>query len=567
MTDESHIERDGREDGELPQPVVKRRRFNASLIWLVPALAALVGLSLVINNWLQAGPQVTISFQSAEGLDAGKTPVKYKSVVIGRVNKIHLSADRTHVLVKVALEKSAESFATKDTRFWVVRPRIGLGGVSGVDTLLSGAFIGADTGESKEPQDEFKGLEIPPAVNHGAPGRSFVLHSDDLGSLDIGSPVYFRRIQVGRVASYQLDKDGKGVSLQIFVDGPNDRFVSRSSRFWNASGVDVSIGANGLKLNTQSLATVLAGGVAFQDPPGPHDSTPAPEDTAYKLFDDQTTAMAPPDGAPSYIQMRFEQSVRGLAVDAPVEFLGINIGKVVSVRLDYDEQKQRFPVIVGAVVYPQRLGKAYDKLEALAKARGESADLSQLMGRLIDHGLRAQARTGNLLTGQLYVALDFIPHAPKATFDPSARPMMIPTAPGSFDKLQEQLAEIVDKIDKIPFDSIGKNLDQTLAGLNATLKQVNGETLPAFKHTLQGVQQTMGSANDALSGDSPLQQNLGATLEQVQRMARSLRVLTDYLGGHPEALIRGRRPDLTPATSKPADTAAPAATPSQGSKP
>ena len=560
MTDDSRIEQSLPGGGELPQPVVKRRRFNASLIWLVPALAALVGLSLVINNRLQAGPQITISFQSAEGLDPGKTPVKYKNVVIGRVNSIRLSSDRSHVLVKVALEKSAESFATQGTRFWVVRPRIGLGGVSGIDTLLSGAFIGVDGGDSSTPEDEFKGLEIPPSVNHGAPGRSFVLHSDDLGSLDIGSPVYYRRIQVGRVVSYQLDKDGKGVSLQIFVDGPNDKFVTTETRFWNASGVDVSIDANGLKLNTQSLATVLAGGVAFQDPRGPHDSTPAAGDASYQLFGDQTSAMAPPDGVSHYIRMRFEQSARGLAVGAPVEFLGINIGKVVSVNLDYDEKAQRFPVIVGAVVYPQRLGNAYDKLEALAKARGENPDLTQLMGRLVEHGLRAQARTGNLLTGQLYIAMDFVPHAPAVAFDPNARPLSIPTVAGSFDKLQEQMAEIVDKLDKVPFDSIGKNLDQTLVGLNATLKQVNGQTLPEFKNTMQGVQKTMGTASDALSGDSPLQQNLGATMEQLQRMARSLRVLTDYLGGHPEALLRGRQADpklIEPTPSTPTTTTEP----------
>jgi len=566
MTDDNPIEPVTPDNGELPRPVVKRRRFNASLIWLIPALAALVGLSLVINNWLQAGPQITISFQSAEGLDAGKTPVKYKNVVIGRVSKIRLSSDRSHVLVNVALEKSAEGFATRDTRFWVVRPRIGLAGVSGIDTLLSGAFIGADVGDSNDYRDRFEGLELPPAVNHGAPGRSFILHSDDLGSLDIGSPVYYRRIQVGRVASYQLDKDGKGVSLHIFVDGPNDKFVTRSSRFWNASGVDVSIGANGLKLNTQSLATVLAGGVAFQDPPGPHDSTPAPEDSTYTLFGDQATAMAPPDGDPHYIRMRFEQSVRGLAVDAPVEFLGINIGKVVSVRLDYDEKTQRFPVLVGAVIYPQRLGAAYDKLEALARTKGENPDLSRMIGRLVEHGLRAQARTGNLLTGQLYVALDFIPKTPKVAFDPAAKPLTIPTAPGSFDKLQEQMAGIVDKLAKVPFDSIGQNLDRSLAGLDRTLKQVNGQTLPALGDTLHGVQRTMGTANEALAADSPLQQNLGATLEQLQRMARSLRVLTDYLGGHPEALIRGRRADAKPAEPKPV-TAPAAMPPTQGSKP
>ncbi len=547
MTEDQRAEPQPSVPDALPRPVVEKRRFKESLIWLVPALAALVGLSLVIHNWLQTGPQIVISLQSAEGLDAGKTPVKYKNVVIGRVKKIRLSPDRSHVLVSVALEKSAEGFATKGTRYWVVRPRIGLGGVSGIDTLFSGAFIGADVGESDEQQENFDGLEAPPAVRHGELGRSFVLHSEDLGSLDVGSPVYYRRIQVGRVASYTLDKDGKGVSLHIFIDGPNDRFVSRSSRFWNASGVDLSLGANGLKLNTQSLAAVLAGGVAFQDPPGPHDTTPAPEDNTFKLFDDRATAMAPPDGEPHYLRMRFEQSVRGLAVDAPVEFLGINIGKVVSVRLDYDEKTQKFPVLVGAVVYPERLGAAYDKLEAMAKANGHSPDLSRTMGRLIAHGLRAQARTGNLLTGQLYVALDFVPHAPKVAFDPDAKPLTIPTAPGSFDKLQEQLAEIVDKLDKVPFDSIGKHLDQALAGLDSTLKQVNGQTLPAFNETLQGVRKTMGTADAALSGDSPLQRNLGATLEQVQRMSRSLRVLSDYLSGHPEALLRGRRPDNQPA--------------------
>ena len=550
-------------ENPLPMPrVVRRRRSHASLIWLVPALAALIGLALVVNNWLQAGPQITISFQSAEGLSPGKTPVKYKNVVIGHVQKISLSADRSRVMVGVALEKSAEKFATEGTRYWVVRPRVGLGGVSGIDTLLSGAFIGADIGESDTAAENFTGLEIPPAVNHGAPGRGFVLHADDLGSLDIGSPVYFRGIQVGRVVSYKLDKDGKGVSLHIFIDGPNDAFVTKSTRFWNASGVDISIGANGLKLDTQSLATVLAGGVAFQGPPGPHDTTLAPEQSPFELFGDEATAMAPPDGPSQFMRMRFEQSVRGMAVDAPVEFLGIAIGKVVSIRLDYDQDKQRFPVVVGALVYPHRLGNAYDKLEALARANGGNTDFSYLMGGLIDHGLRAQARTGNLLTGQLYVALDFVPHTPKVAFDPAARPLAIPTVSGSFDKLQEQLADIVDKFGKVPFDSIGKNLDQTLSGINITLKQVNGQTLPEFKTTLQGVQKTMGTANEALSGDSPLQHDLGGTLQELRRMARSLRVLSDYLSGHPEALLRGRKADARAPAS-----AAPVAEPAKASKP
>jgi paraquat-inducible protein B len=559
MTDESK----SRIGDDLPEPVVRRRRVSASLIWLVPAVAALVGLSLVINAWVQRGPVITISFQTAQGLEPGKTVVKYKDVVIGKVTKIHLSPDHHKVIVKVDLEKSVANIAVSDTRFWVVRPRIGLGGVSGIDTLLSGSFIGVDVGDSNQPQTDFVGLENPPSVTHDAQGKSFTLHSSDLGSLDIGSPVYFRRLQVGRVSSYRLNDDGKGVSLQIFVESPYDKFVTTDSRFWNASGVDVSIGADGLKLNTQSMATVLAGGVAFLDAPGPHTNvTPATEDATFTLFDTQANAMAPPDGEPHYIRMRFDQPLRGLAVNAPVEFLGINIGSVVSIRMDYDEKTERFPIYVGAVVYPDRLGAAHQKLVALAKSKGDNDDLSHMMGTLIAHGLRAQARSGNLLTGQLYISLDFLPNAPKVAYDPNLRPLEIPTAPGSFDKLQEQLAQIVDKIHKIPFDSIGNNLNQTLGQLNTTLKQVNGQVLPEFQNTLKGANQTFGVANNALSADSPLQQNLGSTLQELQRMARSLRVLTDYLSTHPSALIRGRGADAPPP-----DTSSSTAKPQQGSKP
>ncbi|RDS85520.1 intermembrane transport protein PqiB [Dyella psychrodurans] len=554
--------------GDLPEPVVRRRRVNVSLIWLVPIVAALVGLSLVINAWVQRGPVIYISFQTAQGLEPGKTVVKYKDVVIGKVTTIRLTSDHRKVIVKVDLEKSASGIAVSDSRFWVVRPRIGLGGISGIDTLLSGSFIGVDVGDSAQPQTEFTGLENPPSVTHDAEGKSFILNSTDLGSLDIGSPVYFRRIQVGRVASYRLNDDGKGVSMQIFVENPYDKFVTNDSRFWNASGVDVSLSAEGLKLNTQSLATVLAGGVAFLDAPGPHPSTtPAAENASFTLFDTQDKAMAPPDGEPHYIRMRFDQPLRGLTVNAPVEFLGISIGNVVSIRMDYDEKTGRFPIYVGAVIYPDRLGKAHEKLVALAKSKGDNDDISHMIGTLVAHGLRAQAKIGNLLTGQLFISLEFLPNAPKAAYDPNVRPLEIPTAPGNFDKLQEQLAEIVDKIQKIPFDSIGNNLNSTLAELDKTLKQVNGQVLPEFQNTLKGANRTFGVADNALSPDSQLQQNLGSTLEELQRMARSLRALTDYLSAHPSALIRGRGVDAQPANANQAPSAAPAAKPQQGSKP
>ncbi|MEG5263379.1 MlaD family protein [Pseudomonas sp. JDS28PS106] len=528
------------------RPEVKRRRVRVSLIWLVPIVAGIIGLSMAFHDWMNLGPRITVSFLTAEGLEANKTQVKYKNVVIGMVTDISLSDDRTHVLATIELNNTAGPFTRVDSQYWVVRPRIGAHGVSGVDTLLSGAFIGSDPGSSEDTKSDFTGLETPPPVTFGEKGKRFTLHTDDLGSLDIGSPVYFRRIQVGQVVSYNLSQDGKGVDLQIFINSPNDQFITTDTRFWNASGVDVSVGATGLKVNTQSLTSILSGGIAFREPNWSPNAVPAEENAEFKIFDDQTTAMAPPDGEPIYVRMRFNQSLRGMAVNSPVEFVGVNIGRVVSVDLDYDPATKSFPGIVGAVIYPDRLGIAQSKIEQLAGSGSEEEKSARVLGMFVNNGLRAQARTGNLLTGQLYIALDFEPRAGKVAFNPKARPMEIPTVPGSFDKLQEQLQAFVDKVSRLPLDELAGNLNGSLSELQKTLKQVNGSVLPQMRGTLEQAQKTLGTANESLADDSPARQQLGHALEEVQRTARSVRVLTDFLSRHPEALIRGRTSEAAP---------------------
>ncbi|TCD20537.1 MCE family protein [Pseudomonas sp. IC_126] len=530
-------------------PEIRHRPVRVSLVWLVPIAAALVGFSMVMQNWLSAGPQITVSFETAEGLEANKTQVKYKNVVIGQVTAINLSEDHTRVIATVELDQHAEPFTREDTKFWVVRPRIGASGVSGVDTLLSGAFIGADAGRAEETRREFLGLEAPPPVTFGAEGKQFTLRSDNLGSLGVGSPLYFRRLQVGQVISFGLADDGKGVQVQVFVNAPYDRFVTDDTRFWNASGVDVSVAADGLRVNAESLSTILAGGIAFRAPNYSPDASPAAPDSEFTLFADVRQAMAPADGPPRYVQMRFDQTLRGLNVDAPVEFLGVPIGRVVSVKLDYDEKNKSFPAVVGAVIYPSRLGAAHDKLSQTLGGDTEE-HTARLMQMFVDRGLRAQARTGNLLTGQLYISLDFDPRAPKVAFDQHARPMVIPTIAGSFDKLQEQLQAMVDKLSKLPIESLADNLNGSLDELRQTLKQVNGDVLPQLQRTLERSEQTLQNANQALAEDSPQRQQLGDTLDEVQRAVRSVRTLSDYISRHPESLIRGRSGDETPANYK-----------------
>jgi paraquat-inducible protein B len=529
------------------EPMVQRPRWRVSVIWILPVVSALIGASLLLRHEITQGPRITVSFQNADGLEANKTQVRYLDVPIGNVEDITLADDKSHVEVSIDLLRSAKSFARSDTRFWVVKPRVGIGGISGIGTLLSGPYIGVDPGTGGHGQTTFTGLEQPPAVTSESHGSAFNLHSSDLGSLDIGSPVYYRRLRVGQVVRYALDADGRGVTIGIFVDAPNDHFVTTSSRFWNASGFDVSLGADGLKLSTQSLASVAAGGVAFLNPQwAPADALPAAPETRFELLKEETTAMERPRGEPVYVVMTFEKSLRGLSINAPVELVGVDIGKVVSVSLDYDPIMHRFPITVGAVLYPERLGHIFNDPR---KPEDEQTRVAALMSGLVARGLRAQPRSGNLLTGQLYIAIDFMRNAPKTAFNGAARPLQIPTAAGTLDDVQEQVSSIVAKLDKIPFDSIGKRLDQALNGMDMTFNHLNTDILPEAGRTLTDVRKSVNDATNSLSGDSPLRQGIDQTLDELQRAARSLRAFSEYLSRHPESLIRGRRADPPPATS------------------
>lgn len=534
-----------------PQPVTRKWR-GPSLVWLVPIVALGVGIWLLVRSVLATGPLLTIEFETAEGLRPGQTEVRFKEVVVGRVETVSFNDDRTRVVATVRLSRSAASLAVDDTRFWVVKPRIDIGGVSGLETLFSGAYIGVDAGVSKETRTEFEGLAGPPFLLRGEPGRGFSLRTGDLGSLDVGSPIYYRRTRVGRVVGYKLDPDADEIAVQIFVQAPYDKLINAQTRFWNASGVDLAVNANGLTLNTQTLASVLSGGLAFERPEAFEKLPPAPDGHRFLLFPDRKSAMAPPDGEPLRVRMVFEQSVRGLAVGAPLDFLGIEIGQVRAINIDFDAKAQRFPIEVTADIYPLRLGQAR---ESLTPPGTDPLRRDVLMlKRLVDHGVRAQARTGNLITGQMYIALDFMPQTRRVTLDTGSEVPSIPTVPGTLSELQPQLASIVDKLNKVPFDDIGKNLNGTLKEASRAISQLSPEaqkTLADVRKTLDEVQQTMGSARktlgeadrNLLSPDAPLQRNAEQTLLDLQRAAQSLRTLTDYLERHPESLLRGKPDD------------------------
>ncbi len=524
--------------------VLPQNRWHR-LVWLLPVLALVWGLFTLIRAQLDTGPEITITFHSAAGLAAGQTPVKYKDVTIGVVQNITLSKDDASVLVSVRIDKNAENILRTDSRFWVVRPRIGMNGVSGIDTLISGAYIEADKGYHPQPATRFTGLETPPAVIHDTPGSQILIDAQDLGSLDIGSPVYFRRIQVGRIASYHLKEDGSGITLTAFVDAPYDHLLTPDTRFWNVSGLDLSVGANGFRLKTETVAAIMAGGIAFANPPpAPEGAQTAPA-THYVLAADQDAAMASPDGPAIRFRLRFNQSLRGLTVGAPVEFSSVQIGRVSSLELDYNPTGYRFPTLVNIDVYPSRLGHVLSRLPGRTSDDLQS-DAALFTRELVANGLRARAVPGNLLTGQLYISLDFIADAPRVPFNLQARPIELPTINGGLDKIQEQIAGIVTKVNQMPLVSIGRHLDGTLAGLDRTLTLVNSQTLPSVNKLTGQALKTTQTVGDLLADDSPVMVSLLQTLQQANGTLRAVRLFTDQLSRSPAALLKGRQEEIPP---------------------
>ena len=555
----------------LPRPKVERpRRLGLSLVWLVPIVALIVAGSLFVRTVILVGPRIDIEFATADGIEPGKTDVRYKEVIVGKVQTVSLRGDRKRVIVTVRLDRSAAGLAVKDTQFWVVRPRVGAGGISGLGTLLSGAYIGTDAGESTEPRDSFVGLEGPPFVLRGEPGSVFVLRADDLGSLEVGSPVLYRRIRVGRVVGYTLDPGIDEIAVRVFVEAPYHTLVTPQTRFWNASGVDLQLSASGLTLNAQSVASVLAGGIAFEMPRGVPKAAPARPESRFVLFNDRRAALAPEDGPPIPVRMIFDQTARGLGENAPIDFLGVEIGRVRTVSLDYDAKRQRFPVRVMADIYPLRLGAVRGAL--FKGTDGDPAAELAVLKSMVERGLRAQLRTGNLLTGQLYVALDFTAKNTKATATITDGTIDLPTAPGTLSEVQSQVAEIVQKMSKVPFEQIGNNLASTLGQANAAIAQLTPEArkalseasaaiaqlTPEAQKTLAEVERTLNRAQASLdsldrnltSPNAPLQRNVEETMEELHRAAQSLRILSDYLQLHPESLLRGKPGDAALPTGR-----------------
>ncbi|WDP90392.1 MAG: MCE family protein [Desulfobacter sp.] len=546
-----------KESSSLPRAAVSRKK-EISLVWIVPIVALVVGAGLVYKAVKEKGPVAVISFESAEGIEAGKTRVKYKDVDMGKVRAVRLTPGLNGVRVTVDLDREAEGYLTDQTRFWVVRPRLSGTTVSGLSTLLSGAYIAIEPGREGRPKSEFKGLEIPPLVTRDSRGSLFTLKAGELDSLDYGSPVYFRGVKVGQVTGYGLETGGKGVDVQVFINAPHDGMVTRASRFWSASGLDMDLGANGLKINTESLVSILLGGIVLANPDAETPGPPVPAGTVFSLHSSREAAMAKQFSRKIPYLLKFSHSVRGLDIGAPVEFRGFVVGRVADISIEFDSKKNQVLVPVRIEIEEERLAQV-----SPGKEMPEAEDILEI---LVRHGMRGQLRTGNLLTGKLYLALDFFENAAPAQILDHGDILEIPTVAGSLEALTSHLSAVLVKLEKLPVAEISRQLIGAVqsvkkAGDTVTALAGSGDTTGAvnsFNLALQKIgiladslsselppalvqaRQTLDGVGGVLAKDAAVVADLQRTLAELAEAAKAVRALAEELEQHPESLLRGK---------------------------
>ena len=553
------------EQRTLPQAATRRSR-RLSIIWIVPLVAVAIGGWLAWDTLSKEGPTIKVSFDSGEGLQAGQSQLKYKDIVFGTVKSLALSPDQTHVVVTVATTRQAEPLLTEGTIFWVVKPRLFAGNISGIETLLSGSYIGmlpaATAGKS---QREFVGREDPPVLSAHVPGHTFLLKSKRIGAVSVGSPIFFRDLAVGEVLGWDIADMAEHVTIHAFVRAPYDSYVHDQTRFWNASGVSIKLGGTGVEVQMESLKALLLGGVAFETPVADIRTAETSEDHVFPLFADRETA-----NAASYTRKipaisYFSGSVSGLAPGAAVTVHGLKVGEVTDVRLTYDATKDAVLAPVRYEIEPERVvgvGKRVFKTDA------------ESVQALLKQGLRASLQSANLITGQQNVALDFVTDAPAAEVSMDGQDFVVPAGEGGgFAGLTASATELLNKVNQMPFDQIGKNLDgilksvsdlaqgpqmkkalTELAGMMASaqnmVQNLNSGLSPAAKQLPEvtaGLQKTLANANklvlslDSGYGDNTkFNRDMDRLLAQANDALRSIRALSDLLARHPEALIKGR---------------------------
>ncbi|MDW2633017.1 intermembrane transport protein PqiB [Citrobacter portucalensis] len=505
---------------------------NWSPVWIFPIVTALIGAWVLFYHYSHQGPQVTLITTNAEGIEGGKTTIKSRSVDVGIVESATLTDDLTHVEIKARLNSGMEKLLHKDSVFWVVKPQIGREGISGLGTLLSGAYIELQPGNKGSKLENYQLLDSPPLAPPDAKGIRVILDSKKAGQLSPGDPVLFRGYRVGSVETSTFDAQKRTISYQLFINAPNDRLVTSNVRFWKDSGIAVDLTSAGMRVEMGSLSTLFGGGVSFDVPEGLEQGEPVAQQSAFNLYDDQKSIQDSLYTDHIDYLMFFKDSIRGLQPGAPLEFRGIRLGTVSKVPFFSPNMRQvfnndyRIPVLVR--IEPERL-----------KAQlGEDTDVGAHLEQLLKRGLRGSLKTGNLVTGALYVDLDFYPKEPPIT---GVREFngyqIIPTVSGGLAQIQQRLMEALDKINNLPLNPMIEQATNTLSEsqrtmkhLQTTLDNMNKITSSQSMQDLPAdMQNTLRELNRSMQGFQPGSAAYNKMVADMQRLDQVLRELQPVL--------------------------------------
>ena len=511
------------------------KRF--SVIWIIPIVALVIGLWMVVQTKLSEGPTITISFDSADGLTAGKTKIEYLNVVIGMVTDITLNPGLDGVLVTVELDPKAKEMLREDTRFWVVRARVGAGSISGLGTLLSGAYIELGPGEGKKGRLEFTGLELPPMTAVGAPGVQLTLYTDHAGSVSTGDAILYNGYKVGQIESTVFDSERIQVRYDVFIDAPFDKLVTSTVRFWNTSGINIKASAEGLDVRTGSLNTILLGGVAFGVPEGLAEGDPVENGTEFKLYRNHSDMEKQPYDHHMYYVMAFDQSLRGLEPGAPVEYRGIQVGSVVRVMskelIANRNTKKGAPIPVLVSLEPGRL--------ELPDTEVSVQLLEQSISQGVAIGLRGTLETGSLITGALFVNIDYYENAEKAEMGEWEGFTSIPTIPSGLGRIEDQLNTFLATLNELPLEDTVGSLDDALASLDSTLKSVDGilnqQGTQNLTEELSGTLAELRKILAELAPEGAAYQSLNSSINELNQTLYNVQELTRTLADKPNALV------------------------------
>ena len=519
----------------IEEAVWEEKRKRISSVWIVPIVAIIVGAWLIFNTINAKGPVIQITFKSAEGVKAGKTVIKYKDIEVGKVTHVVFSKDLSSVIVTAEMKKSMNSYLSENTKFWIMKARVGINQVQGLDTLLSGVYIVMNPEKGSKHIKNFKGLNTIPVVSSDERGSRYHLKAKDIGSIDIGSPIYYKKLNAGRVINYQLSPDAKGIDMEIFIKAPFNKLITDHTRFWNASGVSASFSADGMEIHTESLTSILSGGLAFDNFDTYGKAKKVLQNYQFILFPTIKEAKKKHYKRELYFWVYFENSIRGLSVGAPVEFRGVDIGEVVNFSLIGNSDDTKFEIPILIKIEPERF-------MIFSKEQNKTNDVNQnVLEKLIQKGFRAQLQSGNLLTGELFVDLNMHKDAPPALLKKENGLYVLPTVPATIETLKSDLKTVLDHIAAIPFESIGKELQ-------LTLKDVRTGTIPKLDATIKSTDTMMKSTTSSmqalqknyLDSNAQINKKIIKLLEEMTKTSRSIKNLTDYLERHPESLLKGK---------------------------